>query len=175
MHRDAELRADAGGELGRCQPRLGFPVLVDERQDALGELVGAAWPLQLCVTCRPRRPSVLDRIRLTQATKYPLPALGGRLAMMSVLDLGEEQREAPQILGPTAGPAGRDDLEGVRRCQARPVARHRANRAARLIPDAIAMTIATLIDERELAPVQRVERMSDANPLSRFPSVGCNW
>ena len=49
------------------------------------------------------------------------------------------------------------------------------NRAVgRLVPDAITMTIAALIDEDELASVLRVERMGDADPLSRLVSVGCN-
>jgi hypothetical protein len=102
--------------------------------------------------------------------------MGGLLVVMSVLDLVEEHRETQQILGSKARPPRCDDLEGVRRCQARRRSRHRVNGAVgRLVPNAIAMTIAALIDERELASVQRVERMGDANPLSRFLSVGCNW
>jgi hypothetical protein len=44
-----------------------------------------------------------------------------------------------------------------------------------LVPDALAMTIAALIDDDELASVQWVERMGDADPLRRLVSIGCNW
>lgn len=96
--------------------------------------------------------------------------------MMSALHLVEEHGEIKQILGSKARPARRDDFEGVRRRQARPASRHRVHRAIdRLVPDALAMTIAALIDDDELASVQWVERMGDADPLRRLVSIGCNW
>lgn len=118
----------------------------------------------------------MDKIRLTTTAKYSLHLLQGLRAVMSVLYLVEEHGETKQILGSKARPARRDDCEGVRRCQARPVSRHGVNRAVgRLVPDAIAMTTAALIDEHELASVQRVERVGDTDPLSRFVRAGCNW
>ena len=87
-----------------------------------------------------------------------------------------EHCETQEIRGPEARPARGDDLEGVSRRQARPASRHRVNRAVgRLVPDASAVTIAALIDEDELESVQRVERMGNADPLSRFVGVGRNW
>lgn len=95
---------------------------------------------------------------------------------MSVLYLVEEHGETQQILGSKARPARRDDVESVRRREARPASRYCVNRAVgRLVPDAIAMTIAALIDEHELASVQRVERVGDTDLLSRFVRAGCNW
>ena len=120
--------------------------------------------------------SIADEIRLTDVAKCPLHFIGRVPALASALYLLDEHCETQEILGPEARPARGDDLKGVRRRQARPASRHGVNRAVgRLVPDAITMTTAALIDEDELASVLRMERMDDANPLSRLASVGCNW
>ena len=118
----------------------------------------------------------MDEIRLTDVAKCPLHFIGRVPALASALYLLDEHCETQEILGPEARPARADDLEGVSRRQARPASRHRVNRAVgRLVPDASAVTIAALIDEDELESVQRVERMGNADPLSRFVGVGRNW
>ena len=42
-----------------------------------------------------------------------------------------------------------------------------------LVPDAVSVTITTLIDDDELASVQRVERVRDPNPLRCQVGGGC--
>ena len=117
-----------------------------------------------------------DEIRLTDVAKYPLHFIGRVPALPTALHLLDEHGETQEILGPKACPARGDDFKGVTRRQARPASGHCVNRAVgSLVPDAITMTIAALIDEDELASVLRVERMGDADPLSRLVSVECNW
>ena len=117
-----------------------------------------------------------DEIRLTDVAKCPLHFIGRVPALASALYLLDEHCETQEILGPEARPARGDDLKGVTRRQARPASGHGVNRAVgSVVPNAITMTIAALIDEDELAPVLRVERMDGADPLSRLVSIGCNW
>lgn len=89
-------------------------------------------------------------IRLTVLAKYALQIMLSLRLVCLVAKLPEQLRKSNKVVSAKPRPAIRNDLEGVSRREARPVSRHCAYAAVVvLVPDAISMSAAPLIDQDE--------------------------
>jgi len=88
--------------------------------------------------------------------------------------LPDQPRQLQQVRRPKRRPAGGEHHERIRRRKARPTRRER-NQAPFFVVEArpIQVPAATVQHERELAPVQRMERMGDPEKSARAVAYGC--